>query len=70
MPEQLTLGIAATHIGGQVQVHHLRRLAAKNLIPHVRAGKIRLVKVADLPKIREACKRAGYYVEQPTVASV
>jgi|GEM_PF-6588745 len=57
----LTLGLAAIRIGGGVQVHHLQRLARRNQIPYSRAGRVRLVRVADLPVIREACARAGYF---------
>ncbi len=58
--EQLTLGIAATKIGGGVQHHHLVNLAKRDAIPYTRAGRIRLVRVADLDIIRAACERAGY----------
>jgi hypothetical protein len=60
MQEQLTLGLAAVRIGCGVQVHHLARLANQGLIPFTRAGRIRLVRVDDLPAIRAACERAGY----------
>jgi hypothetical protein len=55
----LTIGIAATRIGGGVQPHHLDRLAKRGLIPHSSAGRFRLVAVADLDAIREACVKAG-----------
>jgi hypothetical protein len=58
--EKLMLGLAAVSIGGGVQ-HHLDRLARRGLIPHTRAGRFRLVSVADLDAIREVCVRAGYY---------
>jgi hypothetical protein len=56
----LTLGLAAVRIGGGVQHHHLRRLARRGAIPHQRAGRLHLVAVADLPRIRAACVAAGY----------
>lgn len=58
---QLTLGIASTRIGGGVQPHHLDRLARRGLIPYTHAGRFRIVAVADLDKIREACVKAGYF---------
>jgi hypothetical protein len=68
--EQLTLGLAAVRVGGGVQFHHLDRLARRGLIPHTKAGRIRLVRVDDLPAIRAACERAGYLrTEEVTNAS-
>ena len=60
---QLTLGLAAVRIGGGVQHHHLDRLARRGLIPHQRAGRLRLVAVSDLDTIRAACVKAGYATE-------
>jgi hypothetical protein len=60
-PDHLTLGVAATRIGGGVQHHHLYRLARKGKIPFVRAGRVRLVAVADLPRIRAVCEQLGYH---------
>ena len=62
---QLTLGLAAVRIGDGVQLHHLDRLARRGAIPHTRAGRIRLVAVADLPLIRAACVQAGYIRSDP-----
>jgi hypothetical protein len=56
----LTLGIAATRIGGGCQVHHLQRLARRGRIPHTKVGRLHLVAVADLSAIRRACIEAGY----------
>jgi hypothetical protein len=60
----LSLGIAATHIGGGVQHHHLDRLARKGAIPFTRAGRLRLVLVTDLEVIRRACEKAGYLTSE------
>jgi hypothetical protein len=68
--EQLTLGIAATLIGGGVQRHHLGLLAKRALIPHTAAGRIRLVLAKDLPEIRAVCERAGYFKQLPEIARV
>lgn len=64
----LTLGLAATRIGGGVQHHHLDRLARRNAIPHTKAGRFRLVAEADLPAIREICAKAGYFLGERAVA--
>lgn len=70
MPEMITTGVAATRIGGPVQGHHIRRLANLEKIPYTRAGATRLLRVADLPKIRKALIEAGYLpAEQPTAAT-
>lgn len=61
MNEQTTLGLAAVRIGGGVQAHHLAKLARLNLIPHSKAGRIRLVRVADLEVIRAVCEKRGYW---------
>lgn len=65
----LTLGLAALRI--PCQVHHLQRLARRNLIPHTKSGRLHLVAVADLPAIRGACVKAGYVQAEarPEVAS-
>ena len=60
----LTLGLAAVRIGGGVQHHHLDRLARRGLIPHTRAGRLRLVAVSDLDEVRFACQRQGYLKAQ------
>lgn len=64
MKEMLTLGIAATRIGGGVQVHHLARLCERGLIPFIRAGRIRLVRVDDLDHIRAVCEGIGYFRDE------
>lgn len=60
-PTFLTLGLTAVKIGGGVQHHHLDRLAHQGAIPFIRAGRLRLVAVADLGTIRDVCANAGYF---------
>lgn len=53
-----TLGKLALLLG--VQEHQLRQLANRGKVPHSRAGRFRLFKESDLPKIRQACVDAGF----------
>ena len=63
--ELLTLGLAAVRLGAGVQHHHLHRLARRGLIPHIFAGRLRLIKVEDLDTIREVCRARGYLCPAP-----
>ena len=53
-----TFGPCAVKLG--VQPHHIQRLAERELIPYARAGRVRFVRVADYPLIRQALVAAGY----------
>jgi hypothetical protein len=65
--EQLTFGLAATRIG--VQRHHIDKLAKRGVIPHTSTGRFRVVRVEDLPAIREACRKAGYLRDSESLAA-
>ncbi len=59
--ELMTSGAVAVAIGGGVQRHHIDRLARREVIPHQRAGHIRLFAAADLNEIRRVCAEHRYY---------
>jgi DNA-binding transcriptional MerR regulator len=57
-----TLGAVAKHFG--VAVWQVRRLFERGLLPEPgRAGAYRLVAPADLPRVEEALRAAGYLRE-------
>lgn len=56
----LPSGRMASRVGRGAQAHHLRKLAKRNEIPHVKAGHILLFRLGDLPAIKAACARFGY----------
>lgn len=58
MPEHLTLGECAREVGALEGP--LRKLVDRrpDLIPHIRAGRMRIFRTADLPTIRRACEEA------------
>lgn len=65
--EHTTFGDAAQRIGALH--HHLDRLAKKNAFPYTWAGKVRLIRLADLPLVRKALEEAGYAPRQPELVS-
>ena len=65
----LTFGPASIKLG--CQPHHLDKLARGKKIPHQVAGRFRVVRVADFPKIRKALIAAGYLKEtEPAAAAL
>lgn len=61
--QRLSLGLAAVRIGGGVQIFHLQRLAKLGRIPFESVGRFRVVRVADLERIRKVCAEAGYLLQ-------
>jgi hypothetical protein len=61
--DMITLGLAAVEIGGGLQHHHVSRLCQRGRVPHQRAGRLRLIRRADLEKLRAAAIAAGYITE-------
>lgn len=67
--ESLTAGLYATRPELQgAQSHHLRRLAARGLIPHTKCGRLHLFRLADMPAIREQLVKAGHIRATPAAA--
>lgn len=66
--ELKTLGAVAVLLG--VGHWSLDRLARRQQIPVVRAGRLRLIRSADVEKVREACVAAGYLKGEKELAAV
>lgn len=57
--KRYTLGEVARTLG--CDIWYIRRLYERNLLPPAeRVGTYRVVRESDLPKVREALKKAGY----------
>lgn len=61
--ELVYLGGAALMLG--CAYHHLYRLCCRGEIPFMQLGHQRVIRVADLPTVREKCAEWGYL--KPTV---
>lgn len=67
--ELLTLGLVAVRIGNGLMPHHVQRLCTRGAVPFQRAGRLRLIRAADLPAVRRAAEKAGYVSGAEVVAN-
>lgn len=59
MAEMLNLGMAAKRLG--VDLWQLQRSIERGLVTHYgRIGRLRVIDVADLPKVEAELRKAGY----------
>jgi DNA-binding transcriptional MerR regulator len=66
-PPFLTIGAVARRLG--CQAWHVRRLFERGLLPPApRLGVYRVVPVADLPRVEQALRGAGYLPETAGVS--
>jgi hypothetical protein len=56
----LTPGLVAARIGGGLLTHHVARMLDRGEVPFSRCGRIRLIQIADLDRVREVAQRRGY----------
>jgi hypothetical protein len=58
-PDPLSVGTAARRLG--VKPWMVRRIYERNLLPApARIGQYRIIYAGDLPRLKEALRRAGY----------